>query len=878
MEKQYQYIISIAEQYKVLSNDDSALYKALNKLPEETITNIYNEYGDPEKSFKPVNFLRAEVARRLIEGEKIDQNKIEDLKDKIRTKNLTSFSHCNQRFLKELKEYPITKRDIFAVWKQAWFILHCFFYRGIIKENVQNYLEQISNDLLQQLQLNEYTAHKVDFQGSNNFGSDLAWLALYPIIKKSHKDSYQFFIKINADAEAGRMAGRELKNVEPDLLKKTNSYQSIVDYFKTLKEDIVSLNNSTKNYFKFAPGKQAYQWQNFYDEGVAAISYSNLQLNDIAEINTLDALYKAAGLSISKKSNQIYNMWLFKTANIGDVLFANKGANTCVGIGIISSAYYYEENEQGYYHRRKVDWITDKVYQHQSDTIDYPTGGKYKNLFRVDTFSPTKPYQFILSEYIRLYPDLEKVFNQHNLAFDISIENNVLNNVESEIEDDENEVMQFWWLNANPKIWSINSFEEGSLQTYTTYNERGNKRRIYKHFEAVKKGDWVVGYESTPSKQIKAIYEITKGIQKQKNDEAIEFEMIEKLEIPVHWNELKNNPTLKNCDVFINNQGSLFSLTQDEFDIIREVIDNKNIVNQKLLESKEVKKYSFTNDVDKPFITEKKFNQIVELLRKKKNIILQGPPGVGKTFIARKLAYGIIGEIKNANIEMVQFHQSYSYEDFVQGLRPTQSGSFDLKDGIFYQFCKKAMAHPKRQFFFIIDEINRGNLSKIFGELLMLIEADKRKETFALKLTYAEDEDDRFFVPENVFIIGTMNTADRSLAILDYALRRRFAFVTLKPNFGNTFKSFLADTGLSNKMVKHICTVVSNINQKILTDLNLGAGFQIGHSYFCSFKNGKNEDDWWNELVNFELKPLLEEIWFDDLPKVDEFVKNSLYV
>ena len=357
------------------------------------------------------------------------------------------------------------------------------------------------------------------------------------------------------------------------------------------------------------------------------------------------------------------------------------------------------------------------------------------------------------------------------------------------------------------------------------------------------------------------------------NGEEIEFELVEKLEIPVNWNDLKNNPALQDCEVFKNNQGSLFRLTEDEYDIIREVIDNKNIITEKLLQSSSQRKYRFSDDVDKPFISEADFLQTVALLKRKKNIILQGPPGVGKTFIARKLAYEIMQEVKDSNIEMVQFHQSYSYEDFIQGLRPTQKGGFDLKDGIFYSFCQRAMAHPDRPFFFIIDEINRGNLSKIFGELMMLIEADKRNEKFALKLTYAEDEEDRFYVPDNLYIIGTMNTADRSLAIVDYALRRRFAFITLQPDYGDNFRSFLSAKGLSTSLVDHICLSVTKVNGKIKEDINLGEGFQIGHSYFCAFLNNDDESKWWNEILSFELKPLLEEIWFDDLQKVTETLK-----
>ena len=437
--------------------------------------------------------------------------------------------------------------------------------------------------------------------------------------------------------------------------------------------------------------------------------------------------------------------------------------------------------------------------------------------------------------------------------------------------DDE---VNYWWLNANPKIWSISNYNKGQKQTYTTHNEKGNKRRIYKHFESAKIGDKIIGYESTPTKQIKAIYEVTKGIHNTVNGEEIEFELVEKLEIPVHWNDLKNIPALQDCEVFINNQGSLFKLTEEEYEIIREIIDNKNIFPEKLLQSSNIKKYNFSEDTDKPFISKIDFLQTVALLKRKKNIILQGPPGVGKTFIARKLAYEIMHEVKDANIEMVQFHQSYSYEDFIQGLRPTQKGGFDLRDGVFYSFCQRALAHPDRPFFFIIDEINRGNLSKIFGELMMLIEADKREEKFALKLTYAEDEEDRFYVPENLYIIGTMNTADRSLAIVDYALRRRFAFVTLQPDYGDNFRSFLSAKGLTSLMVDHICSTITKVNGKIKEDINLGEGFRIGHSYFCTYSSTEDENNWWNEILSFELKPLLEEIWFDDSAKVAEVLKQ----
>jgi len=878
MQIQYQYLIDIAKLYRNFTNAPVTLYEALNNLPKNTIEEIYKEYGDPDRDFKPVNLLRAEIARRLLQGETVGELLVNEIKDKIRSKDVNYFNQYKEAFLKQLQDYELFKRDLFANWQNPWSIFHSYFYRGTIKETVLTYLEQISKELLIKLDLKDYTFHRVDFQGATNFGSDFSWLALYPITKESHKESYQFFIRFDAIAEAGQIAGWSIKEAKPNCLQPISTYEEAYNLLLKLKPEITKLNRESRNYFKFAPGSQASEWDRFNKDEIIAISYQGFELGDVSRFESREAINEFVGFPTDSRSNQTWNLWLFKSANIGDVVFVNKGVNTCLGIGVIEGDYFYTEDESKFNHKRKVKWLTDKIYQYKPNSLDYPSKGKYKTLFRPDTFSPTLVYEFLLNEYVRFYPELAAIFQANDLKF--STETIRSPSIVSEPQvgfdepNEETEPLNFWWLNANPKIWSISNHTEGQRQTYTTHNEKGNKRRIYKYFESAKTGDLIIGYESTPTKQIKAIYEVTKGIHLSVQGEEIEFELVEKLEIPVHWNELKNNPALQNCEVFINNQGSLFKLTEDEYDIIREVIDNKNIITEKLLQSSNFKKYKFKEDADKPFISEADFSQAVTLLKRKKNIILQGPPGVGKTFIARKLAYEIMQEVKDANIEMVQFHQSYSYEDFIQGLRPTQNGGFDLKDGIFYSFCQRALAHPDRPFFFVIDEINRGNLSKIFGELMMLIEADKREEKFALKLTYAEEEEDRFYVPENLYIIGTMNTADRSLAIVDYALRRRFAFVTLHPDYGDNFQSFLKGKGLSVTLVDHICTSVLKVNAKIKDDPNLGEGFQIGHSYFCSFGSDQDENKWWNEILSFELKPLLEEIWFDDSGKVAEFLRQ----
>jgi len=263
----------------------------------------------------------------------------------------------------------------------------------------------------------------------------------------------------------------------------------------------------------------------------------------------------------------------------------------------------------------------------------------------------------------------------------------------------------------------------------------------------------------------------------------------------------------------------------------------------------------FLKDV---FMSEERYNTLKKLLLTKKNIILQGAPGVGKTYIARRLAYSIMGEQDKNRVKMVQFHQSYSYEDFIMGFRPTQTG-FELKTGAFYDFCKQA-AEDERPYFFIIDEINRGNLSKIFGELFMLIENDKRG--VGLQLLYS---DEQFSIPGNVHIIGMMNTADRSLAMLDYALRRRFAFFDIVPAFDSSgFRAYRKEIG--NQKFDNLIAAVQQLNEAIAADESLGEGFCVGHSYF--YTKAAVSDEWLKSVVEFELIPLIKEYWFDDSSKV----------
>lgn len=267
----------------------------------------------------------------------------------------------------------------------------------------------------------------------------------------------------------------------------------------------------------------------------------------------------------------------------------------------------------------------------------------------------------------------------------------------------------------------------------------------------------------------------------------------------------------------------------------------------------------FLEDV---FMDRKAFDTLVGLVRVKKNVILQGAPGVGKTFAAKRLAYAMMGEKDTSRVEMVQFHQSYAYEDFIMGFRPTATG-FELRHGPFYDFCKMASEDMENPYFFIIDEINRGNLSKIFGELFMLIENDKRGAEVRLL-----HSDEKFSVPGNVHLIGTMNTADRSLAMMDYALRRRFAFFGMEPGFGSSgFRQY--QKALGSAPFNRLIDCIGDLNGAITEDDSLGKGFCIGHSFFCNLeKVGERE---LSRIVEFELGPLLAEYWYDEPAKARDW-------
>jgi DNA replication protein DnaC len=582
--------------------------------------------------------------------------------------------------------------------------------------------------------------------------------------------------------------------------------------------------NDKVRYWVAAPGPGASEWPEFLKSGVYALGWNEVgDLRDFQDKADLqNDLVAANDKSKSDRKNDALALWnISKVMKPGDVIFVKRGLHEYVGYGVVKSYYVFNAADETYPHQIEVDWKKEGSWTAEYQIVK-------KTLTEITTYK----------DYVRDLINL--IINDKPVAKPII-----------------NPTTGFFWLNANPKIWKIADFEIGQHQSYTAFNANGNKRRMFDCFESIQPGDLIVGYESSPSMKVVAIFECTSGLHEDENEiQRIEFKIQRFLNKPIAWENLIQVEAFKDADVVKNNQGSLYRLTQSQFEAILSLEYDVDLP-----------KYTIENLKSDSFIDDEKLEKMVSYLDRKKNIILQGPPGTGKTFVAKKLAYALMGEKDDSRIEMVQFHQSVSYEDFIQGYRPTESGSFKLKNGNFYKLCARALKNTDKSYFFIIDEINRGNLSKIFGELLMLIESDKRSQEYAINLMYSDSEESRFYVPTNVHIIGTMNTADRSLAVVDYALRRRFAFFDLIPEFNDKFKVFLRGVNVANELIDKISSRMNRLNAEIAEDL--GVGFKIGHSFFTPNSEMIPNNDWFTDVVEFEIKPLLDEYYFDDSNEVD---------
>lgn len=560
----------------------------------------------------------------------------------------------------------------------------------------------------------------------------------------------------------------------------------------------------------YSPGENARKWNECVEKGIMCLGWE--ELGDLGEYESREAMREQMrqlyGLDGSYMNDSLATWEFINEIQVGDIVFAKRGRTHIVGRGVVEGEYVFDDSREEYKHIRKVRW---------TEVGDWDSQG----------FQAMKT----LTE-ITQYADYVK-------RLTILVTGGVV----------PDEQCNYYWLCANPSVWSMTDWPVGEEQDYTLFNDNGNKRRIFHNFTDAKAGDKVICYEANPTKQITAL-----AIVSRENDgKRIWFEKVESLMTPIPYATIKENADLQKMEFLVNPNGSFFKLTKEEYGVIMDLIreSNKGSSHEVTYE-----KYSREDFLDEVYMSKEDLTDLENLLRNKKNIILQGAPGVGKTFCARRLAFEMMGEKDESRVSLVQFHQNYSYEDFILGYKPSGS-DFELQRGIFYKFCISAANNPDKPYFFIIDEINRGNLSKIFGELLMLIEKDYRGE----KLTLAY-KDEKFFVPKNIYIIGMMNTADRSLAMIDYALRRRFSFYDMRPGFqSDGFKKYQA--GIANPRFDRLIEKVEELNRAIAKDETLGSGFELGHSYFCGQKNGVG-DAWLHQVINYDIVPMLQEYWFDN--------------
>ena len=642
-------------------------------------------------------------------------------------------------------------------------------------------------------------------------------------------------------------------------------------------EGAESAQEQERGYWLYTPGEGAARWEEFRTAGIMALNWDRIgdptsYPNEEAVIEALEAGYGDWGGRPTGAAGMIRDFTY--TMRPGDVVYARRGPTEIIGRGVVRSEFRYDNARPAYRCVRDIEWT-----HVGSWPLDRRVGAV--TLQRVTENTSYNPAQ------------LESLFRDRN-ASGASTASAQAQGVGDSDKAKKQELQHWlytpgegaarWEEFRTAGIMALNWDRVGDLASfpdkeslldalYTHYGDWGGRPRraadsVWDYIHAMKPGDIV--YVRRSFNEI-----VGRGVVRSDyryDEDRSSFRAVRDVE----WTHIGSWPLEQRIGrLMLQRLTENTKYTPDQLNALIGIEDprfsssvDERLGNNDLDEADE--HYTSTDFLDEVFLRPEDLEQMLGLLRRKKNLILQGAPGTGKTFAAKRLAYALMGETDDSRVEVVQFHQSTAYEDVVVGLRPTAEGGFAAAEGVFARFCRRAAADPGRDYVFIIDEINRANISKAFGELLMLIEAEHRGEALRLPVS-----GELLSVPKRLHIIGMMNTADRGLALIDYALRRRFAFFEMRPALDHP--GFLRHVeAVGSSRLEALVDVVRRLNQRIAEDEALGPGFQIGHSYLClpagNPENPGGMDADVTSMVRYELEPLVREYWFDNPAAMDESI------
>ena len=642
-------------------------------------------------------------------------------------------------------------------------------------------------------------------------------------------------------------------------------------------KDAQTAEEQERGYWLYVPGEGAGKWEEFRTAGIMALNWDRIgdptsYPNEEAVIEALEAGYGDWGGRPTGAAGMIRDFTHMMRP--GDVVYARRGPTEIIGRGVVRSEFRYDDARPAYRCVRDIEWT-----HVGSWPLDRRVGAV--SLQRVTENTSYNPAQ------------LESLFRDRN-ASGASTASARAQGVGESNQAKKHELQHWlytpgegaarWEEFRTAGIMALNWDRVGDLASfpdkeslldalYTHYGDWGGRPRkaadsVWDYIHAMKPGDIV--YVRRSFNEI-----VGRGVVRSDyryDEDRSSFRAVRDVE----WTHVGSWPLEQRIGrLMLQRLTENTKYTPDQLNALIGIEDShspssvdERCGNNDLDEADE--HYTSADFLDEVFLRPEDLEQMLGLLRRKKNLILQGAPGTGKTFAAKRLAYALMGQTDDSRVEVVQFHQSTVYEDVVVGLRPTAEGGFAAAEGVFARFCRRAAADPGRDYVFIIDEINRANISKAFGELLMLIEAEHRGEALRLPVS-----GELLSVPKRLHIIGMMNTADRGLALIDYALRRRFAFFEMRPALDHP--GFLRHVeAVGSARLEALVDVVRRLNQRIAEDEALGSGFQIGHSYLClpaaGPENPAGTDADVTSVVRYELEPLVREYWFDNPAAMDESI------